>query len=62
VRKDWSHWTVYFNPNGLQNWGFGFNYYHEYESEPFKIMARICQIDLIFFNITITRWENVRWL
>ena len=62
MRQDWSHWTVYFNANSLQNWGLGINYYHEYESTPFVIMARICQLDLLFFNITITRWEKAKWL
>jgi hypothetical protein len=63
MAKDFGkHWSIYFNPNSLHNWGLGFNYYHEYESTLFVVVARICQIDLIFFNITITRWSNQRWI
>ena len=62
MRRDWSHWTVYLNANHLYNWGIGINYYHEYESAPFEMLARVCQIDLLFFNITITRWENRQWI
>jgi hypothetical protein len=60
MRKDWRVWSVYLNRQHLYNWSVGIDYYHEYAS-PLEIMARICQINLLFFNITITRWSN-RWI
>jgi len=60
MRKDKGSWSVYLNRNHFFNWGIGINYYHEYETAPFKVMAKICQIDLLFFNITITRWA--KWI
>lgn len=62
MRKDWSSWTVYFNVNRLYNWGIGVNYYREYNNLPLELLARVFQIDLLFFNITITRWENRGWI
>ena len=58
MRKDWKMWSVHLNGNHLYNWGIGFNYYHEYNYLPFEMIAKICQIDLLFFNITITRWTE----
>jgi hypothetical protein len=61
VRHDWTSWTIYFNISHLTNWGIGVNYYHEYNYVPTELLARIFQIDLLFFNITITRWESRGW-
>jgi hypothetical protein len=58
VRKDWSHWTLYFNLHTLSNWAIGLDYYHEYTYLPQELVARIFQINLLFFNITITRWSK----
>ena len=58
MRKDWSSWTIYLNANHLYNWGIGVNYYHEYNYVPTELLARIFQIDLLLFNITITRWSR----
>jgi hypothetical protein len=61
MRHDWSSWTIYLNANRSYNWGIGVNYYHEYNYVPTELLARIFQIDLLFFNITITRWESRGW-
>jgi hypothetical protein len=61
MRKDWSCWTVYINGHHVENWGSGIDYYHEYNYVPTELLARILQINLLFFNITITRWENRGW-
>jgi len=58
VRKDWSQSSLYLNLNHLHNWGIGFNYYYEYAYMPFEVVAKVCQLDLVFFNITFTRWSR----
>jgi hypothetical protein len=66
MNKDWRLWTIYINRHHFSNWAIGIDYYHEYtdlnypRSEVRRLNARICQINLLFFNITITRW--VRWI
>ena len=62
MQKDWKTWTVYINRHSFSNWAFGIDYYHEYEYIPIQLVARICQINLLFFNITITRWSNDGWI
>jgi hypothetical protein len=62
MRKDVADWTVYLNVNRLYNWGIGINYYREYNTIPLELLARVFQIDLLFFNITITRWEKRQWI
>ena len=58
MRKDWSHWTLYINANHLHNWGIGFNHYREYDFAPFTMLAKVYQLDLLFFNITLTHWAR----
>ena len=58
MRKDWRAWSVYLNAHHLDNWAIGIDYYHEIAFVPNEIIARICQINLLFFNITITRWSK----
>ena len=64
MQKDWRLWTVYINRHYLSNWAIGIDYYHEYTHfalyKDRRLNARICQINLLFFNITITRWA--RWI
>jgi hypothetical protein len=58
MRKDWKMWSIYINAHHLHNWSIGLDYYHEYAYIPNEIIARIFQINLLFFNITITRWSR----
>ena len=58
MRKDWKTWTVNLNRHHFNNWSIGIDYYHEYAYVPVEIIARVCQFNLVFFNITITRWSN----
>ena len=62
MRRIFPQWDVYFHCNHLYNWGIGISFYQEFNHTPLSVMARVCQIDLIFFNITITRWEKQQWI
>lgn len=65
MRKDWQSWTVYINRHHLNNWSIGIDYYEESEFLPSKsinLMAKVFQINLLFFNITITKWGNYGWI
>jgi hypothetical protein len=55
-------WTMYVTRGSLGNWGFGLDYYREYEDMPKQLLARIFVINLIFFRITINRWEEYKWM
>ena len=55
-------WTMYVTRGILGNWGFGVDYYREYEDMPKQLLARIFVINLIFFRITINRWEEYKWM
>lgn len=55
-------WNMYVTRGSLGNWGFGFDYYREYEDMPKQLLARIFVINLIFFRITINRWEEYKWM
>ena len=55
-------WTMYVTRGSLGNWGFGVDYYREYEDMPKQLLARIFVINLIFFRITINRWEEYKWM
>ncbi len=58
MRKDWSTWSVYLNAHHFSNWAIGIDYYHEYNYLPFEMIARVLQLNFLFFNITITRWSR----
>lgn len=55
-------WTMYVTRGSLGNWGFGLDYYREYEDMPKQLLARIFVINLLFFRITINRWEEYKWM
>ena len=55
-------WTMYVTRGSLGNWGFGVDYNREYEDMPKQLLARIFVINLIFFRITINRWEEYKWM
>jgi hypothetical protein len=65
MRKDWKAWTVHINRYHWNNWSIGIDFYYETEYIPSKstnLVAKICQISLLFFNITITKWEDYGWI
>ena len=58
MRKDMKRWSISIHRSYTYNWNIGIDYYEEYAYTPNEIIARICQIGLLFFRITITRWET----
>ena len=55
-------WTMYVTRGSLGNWGFGRDYFRQYDDVPEQLLARIFVINLIFFRITINRWEEYKWM
>ena len=55
-------WTMYVTRGSLGNWGFGLDYFRQYDDVPEQLLARIFVINLIFFRITINRWEEYKWM
>jgi hypothetical protein len=62
VRKDWKVWTVHINAHHVNNWALGIDYYHVNDYQPLRMLARVLQINLLFFNITFTRWQANGWI
>lgn len=56
--KDFKRFTFYLTRQYTYNWSFGIDYYEEYAYTPSQVIARVCQIGLLFFRITITKWET----
>jgi len=51
--------TVYVNAFSFSNWAFGIDSYVVYEDYENEIdVARITMINLLFFNVTVTRWRK----
>jgi hypothetical protein len=51
--------TLYVNGFHLDNFAFGFDSYVVYEDYEGQIdVARITMINLLFFNVTVTRWRK----
>ena len=51
--------TVYVNGFHLDNWAIGIDSYVVYEDIYTEIdVARITMINLLFFNVTVTRWRK----
>ena len=56
--KDFGRLTVNINRYSLNNFGLGFDYYHEeYWSDPLQ-MVKVLQLSFVFFNVTITLWDK----
>jgi len=62
VRKDWKVWTVHINAHHFDNWSLGLDYYKVFDYQPLRAVARVLQVNLLFFNITITRWQGNGWI
>ena len=62
MKKDFGNLSIYINRHNLQNWSFGIDCYQEWDgtSPTYVVVAKVCQINLLFFNITITRWK--KWI
>ena len=62
MRKDWKVWTVHINSYHFDNWAIGLDYYKIFDYAPLALVARVLQINLLFFNVTLTRWQAPRWI
>lgn len=58
MAKDFKRFTFNINRQYTYNWSIGIDYYEEYAYTPNEVIARVCQIGLLFFRITITKWET----
>ena len=54
--RDFGNTTISFNFYHLDNWALGIDYYHMYEHPEQFLVAKVCLINFLFFNIAITRW------
>ena len=61
MEKDWTNWTVNLNRHYMYNWSIGLDYYVNNPDTP-ALMAKVLQINLLFFNITITKWYGHKWI
>jgi hypothetical protein len=55
-------YSIHFSFGSLNNWGFGIDYFHDYDTMPYRLIARMLVINLIVFRFTITRWEKHKWI
>ena len=58
MQKDFGKVTLHVNRYTLTNFGLGFDYYHEEYWQMPKEVARVIQLSLIFFNVTLTFWKE----
>jgi hypothetical protein len=55
-------YSVHLSYGSFNNWGLGIDYFHDYDTMPYRLVARMLVINLIVFRITITRWEKHKWI
>ena len=53
-------YSIHINRHYLTNFALGFDYYRLYSVPIREHEASVCQLNLLFFNITITRWH--KWI
>ena len=58
MRKDHKDWTFNVNRYSLNNFALGIDYYVEVMYIPTEYVARVLMLNFLFFNITVTHWEN----
>ena len=61
MRKDFKRYSIYLNRFYLSNWSIGIDYYQIHEYDTFIHQASVFQVSLLFFNVTITRWQDPQW-
>ena len=58
MAKDFKRFTINFNRQYTYNWSIGIDYYEEYGYTPSEVIAKVLVIGLLFYRITITKWET----
>ena len=61
MRKDLGkRLTLYVNRHHFHNWSIGIDYYEEEAFVPTLIYTRTFQVNLLFFNLTLTHWYIIQ--
>lgn len=61
MRKDiGSNWVLHINRHHFHNWSIGIDYYEEEAFVPTLIYTRTFQVNLLFFNLTLTHWYIIQ--
>lgn len=60
MQRDFGRNTVHINRYYLSNFALGIDFYQLHESKSKVLEASVFQLNLLFFNVTITRWH--RWI
>lgn len=58
--RDFGWFSVHINRYYLSNFAFGFDFYQIYDHATNDYQASVLQFNLIFFNVTFTRWQ--KWI
>ncbi len=60
MQSDYGRYTVHINRHYLCNFALGIDYYQLYAYPEGEHEASIFQLNFLFFNVTITRWQ--KWI
>ena len=58
MQKDFSRSTVYVNRYQLSNFALGLDFYQVFREDTGVKIATVFQLNLLFFNVTLTRWDK----
>ena len=61
MKKDFSRYTIHLNRYYLENWSIGIDFYKVYRFPESVLSATVFQVSFLFFNITLTRWQDKLW-
>ena len=61
MKKDFSRYTVHINRYYFENWSIGLDFYQVYRFPESVLSATVFQVNFLFFNITLTRWQDKLW-
>ena len=60
MAKDFKKFTIHTTRSQTYNWFIGIDYYEEDVFVPSYIYTRTFQVNLLFFNLTLTHWHIVQ--
>ena len=61
MNKDIGRYSIHINRHYLSNFALGIDYYQLRNSKTRILEASVLQLSLLFFNVTITRWQDPQW-
>ena len=56
--RDLGFITLHINRYYLSNFAFGFDFYQIYDHATEQYQASVLQFNLLFFNVTFTKWAK----